>query len=171
MCDPNKIHLPAQKFCDKWAAHANRHPGEAHPKIHDPGGHPTGFEGPCRTLDRLCLGLPTIPLVSWVHQLALYGMHSCNAAVNDHGDVPTHCVYSLGCSAKLNPCVSLFCCQHWYNLRCSRPSLLTACCTVQHQTLAATAAANLHCFCCCQGISKYFSIQFVWSAWPGLISS
>ncbi len=24
--------------------------GEAHPKIHDPGGEPTGFEDPCRTL-------------------------------------------------------------------------------------------------------------------------
>ncbi len=25
--------------------------GFAHPKIHDPGGQPTGFEDPCRTLE------------------------------------------------------------------------------------------------------------------------
>ncbi len=53
MCNPKKVHLPAQKLCDKWAAHAKPHPAEsseAHPKIHDPGGQPTGFEDPCRTL-------------------------------------------------------------------------------------------------------------------------
>jgi len=27
--------------------------GEAHPKNHDPGGQPTGFEDPCRTLGAL----------------------------------------------------------------------------------------------------------------------
>ena len=33
--------------------------GEAHPKIHDPGGQPTGFEDPCRTLVALRLSRAT----------------------------------------------------------------------------------------------------------------
>ena len=28
MCDSKEIHLPAQNFCDKWAARAKPHPAE-----------------------------------------------------------------------------------------------------------------------------------------------
>ena len=47
-----KYYLPAQKLCDKRAAHAKPHPAEFWGGLRDPGGQPTGFEDPCRTLIR-----------------------------------------------------------------------------------------------------------------------
>ncbi len=55
MCDPNNFTCPHENFVTSGLRTRNRIQqnvgvGEAHPKSYDPGGQPTGFEDPCRTL-------------------------------------------------------------------------------------------------------------------------
>ena len=79
MCDPNlvfkQLHLPAQRFVTSGLPTQNRiqqnfGEGEAHPKIYDPGGQPTGFEDPCRTL----VAAAQLDTVERVHFPQLYSI-------------------------------------------------------------------------------------------------
>ena len=59
---PKKITCPHRKVLLSGlpSIQQNFGVGEIDPKIHDPGGQPTGFEDPCRTLSRRAVALSSV---------------------------------------------------------------------------------------------------------------